>query len=116
MTAANPRAYGMRVAPAMAVNNDAASAKPAQLANHLCGLAANPSRLGFFVQNQSASVIQVVFTNPDNSGTTILLLEPSASGAGHGGGFIDMGSCPHVGAIDVYAATVGLQVGCADWS
>ena len=114
MTAANPRAYGMRVALAMAVNNDASVSKPAPT-NLLATIAANAGRLGFFVQNQSAAVITVAFTNPDTSGVTYLVLEPSASGAGHGGGFVDMGSCPHYGAIAIWG-TAGSQVGFADWS
>lgn len=115
MTTNTPQAFGMRVGAAMAQNNDASANAPALPSNLLATIAANPQRLGFFIQNQSAVVITVVFVNSTGSNNTILLLEPNASGAGHGGGYIDMGGCPHWGAIKIYGA-VGSQVGACDFS
>jgi hypothetical protein len=108
-----PRSYGNTVNAAKSLNNDYSSAAPSLLANLLCTLPVNAARIGYVVQQQSASLLQVVFDDGVSSTPTIVLLNPAA--AGTAGDSADMLAMPHYGRIRVYAAVAGVQVGAADW-
>jgi hypothetical protein len=96
--------------------NDDSSASPADAAHVLATIAANPARRGYVVQNQSADQLQVKYLNSAGAGTkTIILLEPSATGAGHAGQAVDFNGMPHQGEIVILGPNAGAQLGARDW-
>lgn len=82
-------------------------------ASLLATIAANPNRIGYVVQQQSANVIWVVLDDGLAGTATTIVLDPAA-GANRQGGAIDMSSGPHAGRIRVYG-TSGSQVAVAEW-
>jgi len=79
----------------------------------LATMAVNTRRIGFLVQQQSASTVWVVMDDGGSGTQTTLVLDP-AGAAGRQGGSVDMSSCPHSGRIRVYG-TSGSQVAVAEW-
>lgn len=101
--------------PPSGLGTDDSVNKPSALGHLVITIAANTSRKGFFVQNQSAATIQVVLTAAGGSDTTFVLLAPNVSGAGFAGASVDFSGMPHSGEIQVYATNTTDQVAARDW-
>lgn len=71
-------------------------------------------RLGYFIQNQSASQLYAVFDRESGDTVTVYILEAAAL-AGSPGGYVDMQSMPHSGRIRVMSAVANPQVAARAW-
>lgn len=89
---------------------DYSSAAASVAANLLLTIPANANRNEVWVQNQSASQIQVVVDNGVSGGTVILLEGGGANTQG-----ADWSSTTHKGRVRVFAGSAGLQVGAREW-
>lgn len=101
--------------PAGSTGTDVSNNGAGLLGTHLASLAANPTRKGFVVQNQSAETIQVALTVAGSLPATVILLLPGSGGTGTPGGSVDFSGCPHQGQIDVYGTSSSDQVAIRDF-
>lgn len=81
----------------------------------LATIPANTARLGYFIQNQSTSVLTVVMDDQAGSLTPTIVVLGAASSNGTQGSAIDMDGLPHSGRIRVYSTSAGVQMAARAW-
>lgn len=86
------------------VPSDASGSQPSLNGlNLLATIAASVARQGgYFIQNQSASMLTAVFDDGAGNALTVILLDPSAYGANRQGASIDSSMGLHQGRIRIY--------------